>query len=87
MSAWFASGQVVDVVLVLMLLEGGVLALIRMRSGRGLPLAAIATLLASGGALMLALRAALVGARWEIVSACMLVGLGVHLIDIAGRWD
>jgi hypothetical protein len=87
MTAWFASGHVIDVILALMVLEGGVLAFVRLRTGRGLSLAAIATLLASGGALMLALRAALVGARWEAVSACLMLGLVAHLIDIARRWE
>jgi hypothetical protein len=87
MSAWFANGRVIDVILFLMLLEGCVLALARLRTGRGLSLAAIATLLVSGAALMLALRAALVGARWEVVSVCLVMGLVAHLVDIARRWE
>jgi hypothetical protein len=87
MSAWFANGRVIDAILALMVLEGFVLWIIRTRYGRGLPLRAIATLLASGAALMLALRAALTGAPWETVSAFLVVGLIAHLVDVASRWD
>jgi hypothetical protein len=87
MSEWFANGRVIDAILALMVLEGIVFWSIRTRYGRGLPLRALATLLASGAALMLALRAALTGARWEIVSAFLVVGLIAHLVDVATRWE
>jgi hypothetical protein len=86
MSAWFQSGQVIDAILVLMLAEGALLWFVQARTGRGLPLRAILTFLASGAALMLALRAALIGDGWEIISAFLLIGLAAHLADIAGRW-
>jgi hypothetical protein len=87
MSAWFANGRVIDAILLLMIVEGAVLCFVRARSGRGLSFRAVATLLTSGGALMLALRAALIGAPWEIISACLLVGLAAHLVDVATRWE
>jgi hypothetical protein len=83
MSAWFASGQVIDAILMLMVAEGALLCAIRARYGRGLSVGTVATLLASGGALMLALRAALTGAPWETVSAFLVAGLIAHLIDVA----
>ena len=91
MSAWFAagfaSGRMIDAIIVLMLIEGAVLWRIRTRHKRGLPGRAILTLLASGGALMLALRAALTGAPWEHVSGFLCVGLVAHLVDVATRWE
>jgi hypothetical protein len=87
MSEWFASGRVIDAILALMALEAIVFATIRSRYGRGLPLRAIATLLASGAALMLALRAALTGASWELVSAFLIIGLIAHLVDVITRWE
>jgi hypothetical protein len=87
MSAWFASGRVIDAILLLMLAEGALLWFLRARFGRGLPPRAILTLLASGAALMLALRAALTGAPWELVSAFLTAGLVAHLADVASRWE
>ncbi len=95
MSAWFAtvfatlfaSGRVIDAIIVLMLIEGAALWTIRTRYKRGLPVRAIVTLLASGSALMLALRAALTGAPWEHVSGFLIAGLIAHLVDVASRWE
>jgi hypothetical protein len=87
MSTWFASGQVIDTILLLMLAEGALLWFLRARYGRGLPPRAILTLLTSGAALMLALRAALTGAPWEHVSGFLVGGLVAHLVDVANRWD
>jgi hypothetical protein len=87
MSTWFASGRVIDAILLLMLAEGALLWFWRARTGRGLRPRAILTLLASGAALMLALRAALTGAPWEHVSALFVGGLIAHLVDVAGRWE
>jgi hypothetical protein len=87
MSTWFASGTVIDAILLLMLAEGALLWGLRVRFGRGLPFRAIVTLLASGAALMLALRAALIGAPWEHVSTFLVFGLVAHLVDIASRWE
>jgi hypothetical protein len=86
MSALFASGHIVDAILVLVVLEAALLAAWHARTGRGIPPAALATTLASGGALMLAVRAALVGAWWGWVALCLLAALLAHLADLRGRW-
>ncbi len=86
MSAWFSSGRVIDAILLLMMIEGAALCWLRARTGRGLSMGSVATLLASGAALMLALRAALTGAGWETVSLFLVVGLMAHLVDVAVRW-
>ncbi len=87
MSTWFASGRVIDAILLLMLAEGAALWVLHARYRRGLPPRAILTLLASGAALMLALRAALTGAPWEHVSGFLVAGLIAHLVDVASRWE
>lgn len=86
MSGWFASGRVVDLVLVLVALEAALLVWHRRRSGRGVPAAEALAFLLSGAFLLLALRAALAGASWEWVAA-PLAGAGVaHLVDLRLRW-
>lgn len=87
MAALFASGRIVDAVLVLVLLEALLLAWLCRRCApfRGLSLPALLANLASGAALMLALRAALSGAPWSAVAAWMLAGLVAHLADLGLR--
>lgn len=86
MSGLFESGRVVDLVLVLMALEGALLVWYRRRSGRGVPVGEALAFLVSGAFLLLALRAALAGAAWEWVAA-PLAGAGVaHLADLRLRW-
>ncbi len=86
MAELFASGRVVDLVLGFMALEALALAVHRRRTGRGLGPAALAGLLLPGLLLLLALRAALAGAPWYWVAACLLASLPAHLADLRGRW-
>jgi hypothetical protein len=88
MAALFASGRIIDAILALVVLEGLLLAWLcrrRAASFLGLSLPALLANLASGAALMLALRAALVGAPWIAVAAWMLAGLVAHLADLGLR--
>ena len=86
MSEWFASGRIIDVILLAMVAEGVLLAAVQARTGRGLGTRPLLMTLTSGAALMLAVRAALVGASWGVVSACLMAGLAAHLLDLAARW-
>jgi hypothetical protein len=86
MSALFASGHIVDAILVLVVLEAALLAVWHRRTGRGVRPAALAANLCSGGALLLAVRAALVGAWWGWVGAALLAALVAHLVDLRARW-
>ncbi|ACA18090.1 conserved hypothetical protein [Methylobacterium sp. 4-46] len=83
MSDLFGSGRIVDLVLALVALEAVALTAWRRRAGRpGLP--GLLVNLASGACLMLALRAALVGAAWTWI-ALALAGAGIaHALDL--RW-
>ena len=86
MAELFASGRVVDLILGLMALEGAGLLLLRARTGRGPAPAALLAFLLAGACLMLALRAALVGAGWGWVALGLAGGLAAHLADLALRW-
>jgi hypothetical protein len=83
---FFASGRVVDLILGLMLLEGLALSVVWRRRGRGVPPLALWVNLAAGGAMLLAVRAALIGASWVWVWIPLLLALFLHLADLGVRW-
>ncbi|MBS0560826.1 MAG: hypothetical protein JSR21_12295 [Proteobacteria bacterium] len=85
MSDLFASGRIVDAILVLMLLEAAGLAVWRWRTGGGLSLRAVTAALGAGAALLLALRAALTGASWPVVAFWLAAALLAHAADLAAR--
>jgi F0F1-type ATP synthase assembly protein I len=85
MAELFASGRVIDLILGLVVVEVMVLALWRRRFGTGPDLGGLAANLASGGFLLLAVRAALVDAAWEWVALALLGSLLAHLVDLYGR--
>jgi hypothetical protein len=82
-ASWFASGRIIDGILLLVAVEALVLAWLSRRSG--LPLPGLLATLASGAALMLALRAALTGAGWMSVAFWLLAGLVAHGADLGLR--
>lgn len=86
MAGWFASGAVVDAILLLMVLEGALIAILRRRTGTGVPARDLLAMLAAGGCLMLALRAALVGAAWPWIALALSAALVAHLADLVRRW-
>ena len=86
MEAFFASGQVADLILLTLLLEGLLIGWWHRRSGRGLPLRAVLPFLLAGAAFALSLRAALTGAGWPLVALPLMGALGAHLWDLAARW-
>ena len=78
----FASGRIIDVILALVALEGMALLLWHRRTGRGPAAIPLLCNLASGAALMLAVRAALTGATWPAVAACLLLSLVAHASEL-----
>ena len=86
MDALFASGRIVDLILAGVAVEALLLAGLRRRLGAGPSLPGLLANLAAGAALMLALRAALVGSAWPVVAAFMLAGLVAHGADLALRF-
>jgi hypothetical protein len=78
--------SLVDAVLILIAVYGiGIVAFARVRQRAGLIRSIVANLIA-GAALMLALRLALVDARFLFIAACLLVSLIAHGFDIRARW-
>lgn len=86
MSDLVASGRLVDLVLGLMVLEGVLLAAYHRRTGRGIAPADLLVNLLAGGALLLALRAALTGAGWTSIALWLGLALLAHVADLARRW-
>lgn len=85
MAAWFASGRIIDAILGLVALEAAVLLVLRHRTGRGPAPAKMMCNLASGASLMLAVRAALVGAAWPLVALGLIGALAAHAAELSLR--
>lgn len=84
-SEWFASGRVVEVILLLVALEACALLAWRGLRRREPGLLALLPSLAAGACLLLALRAALLSAPWSSVAAWLSAALLAHVVDLAGR--
>lgn len=87
MESLLRSGQLLDLILVLIVLEAALLGWLRARTGRGPPPRALVINLASGASLMLAVRFALTDAPWTWVAGMLTVALLAHLADLAVRWQ
>jgi hypothetical protein len=85
LEAWFVSGRIIDLILAIVLLEAVGLWLWRRVSGRGLSIAEIIGLLLSGVFLILAVRAALTGAPWPLISLLLLLSFAAHLYELWRR--
>lgn len=86
MSALFASGSVIEWILVLVVLEAlGLFALHRL-TGRGPAIADLLPNLAAGACLLLAVHAALLDRSWVWVAAPLGAALVAHLLDLSRRW-
>ncbi len=86
MAEFFASGWMVDAILLLMLAEAVGLTILRQRYGRGPATLPLLCFLVAGAALMLALRAALTGAAWTSVAGWLVLAFVAHGADLALRW-
>ena len=81
------SGRAVDAILVLVCIEAALLVLWRRRTGRGPAVGAVLPNLASGAALLLTVRLALVDAWWGWLAATLALALLAHLLDLGIRWE
>lgn len=86
MQDFFQSGRVADVILAVMIAEAALLLIYRKVTGRGLAPADLAAMLFAGACLVLALRAALTGSRWQVVASFLIAALIAHLADLYRRW-
>jgi hypothetical protein len=86
MADLFASGRLVDLILVVVVLEASALLLYWAWARRGIaPLDLLPNLFA-GAFLLLALRATLVGSGWMIASLWLSAAGLAHLTDVKRRW-
>jgi hypothetical protein len=69
----------------LMLVELAVLTLVHRSTGRGVPPLELAASLGAGGALVLALRAALVGSSWPHPAMWLILALIAHVLYVTVR--
>ncbi len=76
----FASGHAVDIVLAVLVTEAVWLA------ARGRRVSDIALLMLPAVAILLALRAALVGAAWPLIALPLALSFPVHLADLRRRF-
>ena len=86
MAALFASGRIVDLILVLTAFEGMVLAWWHRRTGRGPPATALLGNILAGAFLLIALRVALTGGWGGWIALALLAGLLAHVFDLSRRW-
>jgi hypothetical protein len=86
MAAYLLDGRAIDAILALVFIEGCVLVVWRAQTGSGLPAATVIANLSSGACLLLALRAALVGASPAVILAWLATSLAAHGADLAARW-
>jgi hypothetical protein len=79
MAALFSTGLIADIMLAFMALEAIVLVLYQRKTNRGFTPRAVFWMLLPGACLVLALRAALVGAPWPWLALAVSVSLIAHL--------
>jgi hypothetical protein len=82
----FEPHWLVDAVLAFTLAEAVVLVMLYRLRGRGVPAGEFLPNMASGIALMLALRAALTGGAVTTVALCLVAAGALHGIDLWRRW-
>lgn len=80
MTAFFASGHAVDLVIAVMLVEAVILRVRRRGDGMAIVLTFVPGLL-----ILLGLRAALVGADWPLIALPLALSFPVHLVDLWSR--
>ena len=86
MAGFFASGRVVDLVLLVLIGEGAAILGYHAVTRRGIPPIAVVTSLAPGAALLIALRQALLGGWWGWMALSLLAAFAGNLLDLRTRW-
>lgn len=86
MADLYASGRIIDVILVLVVVEAVLLWWWRRRARHGPSFADLAPTLASGALLLLALRATIAGLWWGWTALALSLALLTHLLDLYRRF-
>ena len=86
MADLFASGRLVDFILVVVFLEAAALLVYWSRARRGISPRDLLPNLCAGVFLLLALRATLAGSGWMLASVFLAAAGLAHLTDVTRRW-
>jgi hypothetical protein len=86
MADLFASGRLVDLILIVVVIEAAVLLSVWRYARRGIAPGDLLPNLCAGGFLLLALRITLGGAGWMSACGCLAAAGVAHLIDVSRRW-
>jgi hypothetical protein len=86
MADLFASGRLIDLILIVVVIEVTALLLLWRRKRRGIAPPDLLPNLCAGAFLLLALRAVLAGTDWMIAAACLAAAGLAHLTDVYRRW-
>lgn len=86
MADLFASGRLVDLILVVVVLEAISLLVYWSRAQRGIAPLDLLPNLCAGAFLLLALRATLAGSGWMLASLFLAAAGLAHLTDVYRRW-
>jgi hypothetical protein len=86
MADLFASGRLVDLILIVVVIEAAILLLVWRYTRRGIAPGDLLSNLCAGAFLLLALRIILGGAGWMPASGCLAAAGVAHLIDVSRRW-
>jgi len=86
MTAFLLDHRAIDAIVALVALEGLILLVLRLRTGRGPSIEGTITNLAAGACLLLALREALTSASAPVIGAFLALALAAHASDLAIRW-
>jgi len=86
MADLFASGRLVDLILLVVVIEAAVLLLSWRHARRGIAPGDLLPNLCAGGFLLLALRLTLSGGGWMTACFCLAVAGLAHLVDVSRRW-
>ena len=86
MSELFASGRIVDLILLIVAIEAIALIVYWRATGRGIAPRDLLPNLIAGALLLLALRLTLADAGWMAICVCLAAAGVANIVDIMRRW-
>ncbi len=86
MADLFASGRLIDLILIVVALEAALLICYWRLTGRGIAAFDLLPNLCAGAFLLVAFRVTLGGGSWTVACGCLAAAGIAHLIDVDRRW-
>lgn len=86
MADLFASGRLIDLILIVVVVEAAILLLVWRYGRRGVAPGDLLPNLCAGAFLLLAFRVTLGGGGWMLACGCLAAAGVAHLIDVIRRW-